>query len=251
MSSTSSGAATDEETTTAADTTTTAADESTGETEGGGGPVGSPCGAEQEVCGLVTLEGEPAGSCGGTLDIKGIVSFVEPGVFELQDCGGCELCGGPTYTIEYFTPGMWAPDPMPLCSHVSVTFAPMNVDTHACAFVGMVIWEDDGLGEDPAPVWIGASIDIDAPEAIEGLSVALDNVAPEPCDESGCCPVEPGDYELTFSGAGIEPELTLAEKDIAEDITVFSRPYDFHNVRSHAHVQCDKIPHFDWIMRRD
>ena len=249
--STTAGPSTDSGDTTTSSSTTTAVDDSTGETEGGGGPVGSPCGAEQKVCGLVTLDDEPAGSCGGNLDIKGIVSFVEPGIFELQDCGGCELCGGPTYTIEFFTPDMWAPDPMPLCSHVSVDFAPMNADTHACAFVGMAIWEDDGLGEDPAPVWIGASIDIEPPVGVDGLSVALENVAPEPCNESGCCEVEPGDYEITFSGAGIDPELTLAEKEIAEDVTVFSRPYDFHNVRSHAHKECDKIPHLDWIMRRD
>ena len=230
---------------------TTTGDESTGETEGGGGPVGSPCGAEQKVCGLVTLDDEPAGSCGGTLDIKGIVSVVEPGIFELQDCGACELCGGPTYTIEFFAPDMWAPDPMPLCSHVSVDFAPMNADTHACAFVGMAIWEDDGLGEDPAPLWIGASIEVDPPTGLDGLSVALENVAPDACDELDCCEMEPGDYEITFTGAGIDPALTLAEKDIAEDVTVFSRPYDFHNVRSHAHKECDKIPHLDWIMRRD
>ena len=201
-----------DESTTGSDGSTTSAEDSTGETEGGGGPVGSPCGAEQKVCGLVTLDGEPAGSCGGTLDIKGIVSPVEPGIFELQDCGGCELCGGPTYTIEFFAPDMWIPDPMPLCSHVSVDFAPMDAETHACAFVGMIIWQDDGLGEDPAPVWIGASIETDPPEGIEGLSVAIDNVAPEACDESDCCPVEPGDYELTFSGAGIDPRAVPRRK---------------------------------------
>jgi hypothetical protein len=159
------------------------------------------------------------------------------------------LCGGPSYTIEFFAPDGWAPE-LPLCTHIAIDFAPMDQTDYACAFEGVAIWEDNGLGEDPAPVYVGASIVTDVPTGVAGLLVLDNNVMPAVCMESGCCPVEPGDYELTFEGAGIDPPVVLAEKDIALDVSVFSRPYDLHDVRSHAHKECGKIPHFDWIMRR-
>lgn len=222
----------------------------TGDSDGGPGPVGSPCGFEQKVCVLLEVGGEPVGDCGGTVEIKGIVQPLGDGRFSLQDCGACELCGGPTYEIEVFAPDMWIPDALPLCSRISVDFAAAGDDPYACAFVGASVWEDSGLGEAPSPVWVGTSIATDPPTSVTGLEVTADNIEPDECDESDCCSVDPGSYVLTFEGSAVERPFDLEESEEAPDVLAFASTYDFWIERAHAHKECDRIPHFDWIARR-
>jgi hypothetical protein len=219
-----------------------------GETEG---MVGSPCGSEQEVCALVELDGRPAGACGETLDLKGIVQDMGDGVWEIEDCGACELCGGPKYTVDFVAPAGWAPIDLPLCSRLAVSYAPMDTTPWACSFLGIAIWADDGLGEQSAPRYVARSIETSAPPGVDGLLVNLDNVQPEACVESGCCYMEPGKYEITFAGAGIAEPLTLAEHEDAFDVEAWSRSYDVHVERSHARKECWSIPQFDWVFLRN
>ncbi len=220
---------------------------STGEVADG---VDSPCGSEQKVCALVERDGEPVGSCGETLDLKGIVQAVMPGVWRIEDCGVCELCGGPSYTVEIVAPHGWAPAELPVCSRIAVEYAPNDATPWACSFVGVAIWSDDGLGEEAAPRYIGRSIETSAPSGVSGLYVTPEPVHPEPCDEARCCALEPGKYALTFAGAGIGRPLVLEENQTAHDVQAWSRIYDVHVVRSHAHRECNRIPHFDWVFLR-
>jgi hypothetical protein len=230
--------------------TTNAGESSTSTGTDTEGLVGSACGSEQEVCALVDLDGAPAGECGQTLEIKGIVQQVEAGVWELEDCGACELCGGPTYRIELLAPAGWAPQELPLCSRIAVDYAPMDATPWACSFLGMAVWADDGIYEESAPRFVGTSIRTAPPSDIQGLQVALDNVHPEMCAELDCCSMVPGDYELTFSGAGLSRPLTLGENETALAVEAWSRLYDVHVVRAHAHKECGRIPHFDWVFLR-
>ena len=238
-------ASTSDVSTTDASSTTMAA--TSGETEG---VVGSPCGAEQEVCVLVELDGRPAGACGETLEIKGIAQASGPGVWTIEDCGACELCGGPSYDVEFIAPEMWAPTELPLCTRIGVTYADMDASAWSCSFVGVAVWADDGLGEESAPRYVGRSIETSAPPGVDGLLVNLVNIAPEPCAESACCAVEPGKYEISFTGAGIGEPVVLAEHEDALDVHAWSRAYDLHVERAHAHKECGKTPHFDWVFMR-
>lgn len=221
-----------------------------GSSDGTAGLEDSPCEAEQKVCAAVTEDGQPAGFCGQTLQIKGIVAPLGDNRYLIEDCGACELCGGPQFEVEFFAPMGWEPAPLPLCSRVALEFAPLDGTPWACAFVGVSVWGDDGLGEDPAPRYLAESIDIDVPGGVSGLSVVAENVAPKDCELDACCPEPPGDYTFTFSGAGIAPPLELAEGEEALGVGAFGVTYDILNERSHVHEQCDKIPHLDWIMRR-
>lgn len=215
-----------------------------------GGLEGSPCNAEQEVCALVELDGVPSGFCGETLELIGITQPRAGGGWTLQDCGACELCGGPEYTIDILAPAGWAPAVLPLCSRIAIDYAPMDATPWACAFVGMAVWGNDGLGEDPAPVYVASSITATPPTMLEGLTVDAANVAPEMCPRSGCCFLEPGKYTFTLTGAGLGEPLTLAEHDEVLAVDLFSRTYAARNVRSHGHKECGRIPHFDWVLLR-
>ncbi len=238
-------------TSTSADTTTTTgASSSDGSGDGTAGVERSPCEAEQKVCAAVTQGGQPAGFCGQTLELEGIVAPLGDDHYLLEDCGGCELCAGPQYEIEFFAPMGWTPSSLPLCSRVALEFAPLDDSPWACGFVGVAVWGNDGLGEDPAPTYLAASIDVDAPGGVSGLSVTPEDVAPKACDMDACCPMPPGDYTYTFAGAGIAPPVVLAEGEEALGVGAFGVEYDIRNERSHVHAQCDKIPHMDWIMRR-
>jgi hypothetical protein len=210
----------------------------------------SPCASGQKVCAEVELDGEPAGFCGQTLELKGIVQRLGPTRWSIEDCAACELCAGPIYEVEFFAPPEWAPAELPLCSRIAIDFAELDTSPFACAFTGVAIWGDDGSGIDPAPVYVAASITTDPQAAVMGLQVNAVNVDPKPCDESACCVVEPGKYDLTFSGAGIDPPVTLAEHEEALGIGAFGLAYDVRNETSHADAMCDRIPHFDWILRR-
>ncbi len=237
----------DGETTTIASTSSSGTIGTTGDTDDIGE---SPCASGQKVCAEVELDGEPAGFCGQTLELKGIVQRLGPTRWSLEDCGACELCAGPIYEVEFFAPMEWAPMELPLCSRIAIDFAELDTSPFACAFTGVAIWGDDGSGIDPAPVYVAASITTDPPADVMGLQVNAVNVEPKACDESACCVVEPGKYDLTFSGAGIDPPITLAEHEEALDIGAFGLVYDVRNETSHADAMCDKIPHFDWMMRR-
>jgi len=237
---------------TEADSTTAQGDASTsgetsGETEG---LEESPCESEQKVCAQLELDGEPAGFCGETLDLHGITQSLGPGRWSIRDCDSCAVCEGALYEVEFFAPMGWAPTELPLCSRIAIDFAPLDTSPFACAFTGVVVWEDTGSAEDPAPVYIAASITTDPPASVSGLQVSAENVEAKACVESGCCLAPPGKYEITFSGAGIGTPLTLAEHDEVKAVGAFGRSYDIHDERSHAHEECDRIPHFDWIMRR-
>lgn len=214
------------------------------------GLEGSPCNAEQEVCVFVQLDGTPSGFCGETLELHGITQPMAGGGWVLEDCGGCELCGGPKYSIDVLAPPDWAPAELPLCSRIAIDYAPMDATPWACAFVGVAIWGNDGLAEDPAPVYIASSITAAPPSALEGLVVDAQNVAPEACPRSGCCFEEPGAYTFTFLGAGLDEPLTLAEHEEVLAVDMFSRTYAARDLRSHAHKECGKIPHFDWVFVR-
>lgn len=242
-------ASSDDDASTASDasTTSTTSSADTGDTDDIGE---SPCASGQKVCAEVQLDGEPAGFCGQTLELKGIVQRLSPTRWSVEDCGACELCAGPVYEIEFFAPMAWAPVELPLCSRVAIDFAELDTSPFACAFTGVAIWGDDGSGIDPAPVYVAASIETDPPAQVMGLQVHTENVEPKACDESACCVVEPGKYEVTFSGAGIDPPIVLAEHEEALDIDAFGLVYDVRNETSHADSMCDRIPHFDWILRR-
>lgn len=226
---------------------TSSSGESSGETDG---VEESPCQSEQKVCAQVELDGEPAGFCGETLELHGITQALGPGRWSIQDCDSCEVCEGPLYEVEFLAPMGWVPTELPLCSRIAIDFAPLDTSPFACAFTGVAVWENSGSAEDPAPVYIAASITTDPPAAVSGLQVGAENVEPKECQESGCCLEPPGKYEITFSGAGLGTPLTLAEHGEAMDVGVFGRSYDVRDERSHAHEQCARIPHFDWIMRR-
>ena len=233
-------------------TTTTGSASTTGDGSGDGtaGLEDSPCEAEQKVCAAVTEDGQPAGFCGQTLEIKGIVAPLGNDHYLIEDCGACELCGGPQYEIEFFAPAEWTPTSLPLCSRVDLSFAPLDGSPWACGFVSVAVWGDDGLGEDPAPMYLAASIDTDVPGGVSGLSVTAEDVMPKDCDMDACCPLPPGDYTFTFAGAGIAPPVVLGEGEEALGVGAFGVQYDIRNERSHVHAQCDKIPHMDWIMKR-
>jgi hypothetical protein len=221
--------------------------ESSGETDS---LEDSPCISEQKVCAQVELDGEPAGSCGQTLDLQGITQPLGAGRWSIQDCGSCEVCDGPLFEVEFLAPAGWAPSELPLCSRIAIDFAPLDTSPFACAFSGVAVFENSGSSEDPAPVYIAASITTDPPAAVLGLQVAAENIEPSACDESGCCEMPPGKYQITFSGAGLGMPLTLVEHEEAMEVGVFGRSYDVRDERSHAHEQCGRIPHFDWIMQR-
>jgi hypothetical protein len=249
--STSSGASSSGETSSSSSSSSSSgsSDSSSGESTGVDS-VESPCGAEQKICAVVELEGEPAGVCGDTLDVKGIVQLVEPGVWEVEDCDVCELCGGPTYTIEFVAPMEWLPSDPPVCARVAVEYAPMDVTPWACSFIGVAIWADDGVTEESAPRYVGRSIETSAPAGVSGLYVVPEILESERCNETDCCWMAPGKYTLLFSGAGIGDPLVVGEKQTVTDVQAWNRTYDVHVERSHAHKECGKIPHFDWVFKR-
>jgi hypothetical protein len=237
-------------TSTDATTTTDSSSEtsgSTGETEG---LEESPCLAEQEICAEVELDGAPVGFCGQTLELQGTTASLGPSRWSIEDCDACSSCDGPVYEIEIFGPADWVPAEVPTCSRIAIDFAPLDDSPYACAFTGIAIWANRGSTEDPAPVYVAASITTDAPASLPALQVSRENVDPKECAEAECCAAPPGKYELTFSDAGITEPFVLAEHDEALDVTMLGQSYAARNERSHAHEQCDRIPHFDWIMVR-
>jgi hypothetical protein len=238
---------TDASSTSTSSEVTTDSGGSTGDSEG---LEESPCASEQKVCAQVELDGAPAGFCGETLELKGITQSLGGGRWSIEDCDACALCGGDVYEIEFFAPAGWEPTDVPLCSRIAIDFAPLDESPFACAFTGVAIWADTGGSEDPAPAYVAASITTDPPAALGGLQVDRENLEPKPCDETYCCHAPPGKYSVTFTGAGIGMPITLAEHEEALDVGVFGLTYDIRNERSHAHPECDRIPHFDWIMRR-
>lgn len=220
---------------------------STGET---GGLEESPCLAEQKVCAEVELDGAPVGFCGQTLELQGTTTSVGPGRWSIEDCDSCDACDGTVYEIEIFAPNGWVPPEVPACSRIAIDFAPLDDSVFACAFTGIAIWANEGSTEDPAPVYVAASITTDAPASFSALHVTRENVDPKECDEVDCCTEPPGKYEITFSDAGITRPFVLAEHGEEMDFTMLGQTYDARNERSHAHEQCAAIPHFDWIMLR-
>jgi hypothetical protein len=226
---------------------------STSTTSGGDteGLEESPCQAEQKVCAEVELDGAPVGFCGQTLTLLGNTSPLGPGRWAIVDCDACEPCAGTSYDVQIIAPAGWVPTELPDCARIAIDFAPLDDSPFACAFTGIAIWDElGGSTEDPAPVYVAASILTDPPAAVTGLQVAKTNIEPKACVEPDCCWMDPGKYSLTFSGAALGAPVELLEHEMAMGITAFSQPYDLRDERSHAHEQCDKIPHFDWILRR-
>jgi hypothetical protein len=245
---TSSGAVSTTSTSDGSDSASSSSSTSGGDTEG---LEESPCQAEQKVCAEVELDGAPVGFCGQTLTLLGNTSALGPGRWSIVDCDACEPCAGTSYDVQIIAPMGWVPLELPDCARIAIDFAPLDDSPFACAFTGVAIWDElGGSAEDPAPVYVAASIVTDPPAAVAGLEVAKTNIEPKACVEPGCCWMDPGKYSLTFSGAALAAPIELIEHEMAMAITAFSQPYDLRDERSHAHEQCDKIPHFDWILRR-
>jgi hypothetical protein len=240
------GTTTTSDTGTTGDTTSDTSG-STGESEG---LEDSPCVSEQKVCAQVELDGEPAGFCGQTLELHGFTQVISPGRWSIEDCDACSRCEGEIYEVEFLGPADWVPTELPPCSRIAIDFAPLDDSPFACAFMGVAVWAEVGDTEDPAPTYVAASITTDPPAALGGLQVSKENVEPKPCDRSACCHEEPGKYVVTFGGAGIGAPIALAEHEEALDVGAFGATYALRNERSHSHVECGRIPHFDWILHR-
>lgn len=236
---------------TSSEVTSTGADTSSSSGGDTDGLEESPCQAEQKVCAEVELDGAPVGFCGQTLELHGNTAMVGPGRWSIEDCDACQSCDGTVYEVQLIAPMGWVPMMLPDCARIAIDFAPLDDSPFACAFTGIAIWDElGGSAEDPAPVYIAASIVTDAPDAIAGIVVTKTDVEPKPCELPDCCWMDPGKYELRFEGPAIDGPIDLAEHEEAPAVTAFSQPYDLRNERSHAHEQCGRIPHFDWIMQR-
>lgn len=225
------------------------------DTSGGETLVQVPCdGDHQEVCAELELDGALVATCGQTFEVKGLVEPSGDGRWVIEDCDYCEPCGGPTYELMITTPGNGdsAPADLPACSRIAVEIAPSDAPySSECRFTGMTIWEDAGMGENPAPVYIASSIAIDPPSWVTGFQVTRENTEPQECDEPECCLDEPGKYTLTWSGVALSEPLVLDEKNSDLEVYAFGETYEVHTEKLHWHRQCDQqYPHFDWIFRR-
>ncbi|MEM9455970.1 MAG: hypothetical protein AAGF11_17450 [Myxococcota bacterium] len=222
-------------------------------TDGGETLVQVPCDDDhQQVCAHLELDQALVATCGETISIKGFVESIGDGRWAIQDCGYCEQCAGPTYELEILAPGNGAPAQLPACSRIAMEIAPSDAPySSQCRFTGLTIWEDTGMGENPAPVYLASSIIIDPPSWITGLDVTRENTEPQECDEPECCLDEPGKYTLTWSGVALSEPLALDEKNSDPEVYAFGETYEVLTEKLHWHRECDKqFPHFDWIFRR-
>lgn len=236
-------------------TTTTGSSVSESDVESSGAPA---CEIEEQARLDVSLhEGQSAVPlCGDTIILEGDVAAIDDATWSIAACG----CGNPkcdaAYTLAISAPSHLLPVPPP-CARIEIH----GVATpDGCELASLRIHASNGPVDpvnDP-PLYLASRGRTNGDGAVQpGVFVSEQLIEGCPCPEDGCCPIEPGRYELGFfTGVEGDEVAWLAEGDEltgrgAIPIAPFPSTslWDVAALNAHVHPMCGMRPHFDWIIR--
>jgi len=206
------------------------------------------CAEGQRTCVELVPAEAVRDACGTMLELTGVTRLVAPDRWSIEDCGGCVTCDGPSYELHIKAPRGWTPETLPTCSTVILEFAATDVPW-SCAWQTVAIWSEEGRDDTTAPTFVAASIRTDPPATVDGLDVRAERTEAKDCAAEDCCPIEPGKYELAFSGDALLAPVTVREHEDVPELIFMGQAFTLRNERSHVHEACDATPHFDWILK--
>lgn len=246
----------DDETGNDADSSTTTADPTDSDSDAESTGTRTCDVEENDRLDVSVHDGDNAVPLCDALIIQGDVEAIDDTTWSVGACG----CGDPacvmTYTIAISAPGDLLPV-IPPCARLEIR----GVATpDGCELDSLRIHASNGPVDpvmDP-PLYLASRGRKNGDGAVQpGVFVSEQQLAGCQCPDDGCCPIEPGRYELGFY-TGIEGDEVawLGEGDTrigrsAIPIAPFpaSSLWDVAVLNAHVHPECGMRPHFDWIIR--